>query len=73
MTKINLGSMWKIAKNPNGNGHIIRSATAVHTKPGVLKQNARLAKAAGECKGKDRNEFRTCVADKIKGPVSRAA
>jgi hypothetical protein len=66
MTKINLGSMWKIAKNPNGGGHIIRSATAVHTSANVKAQNRKLAEAAVSCKGKDRAAFRACVAEKIR-------
>lgn len=65
--KINPGSLWKMAKNPNGNGYIVRSATAVHTSPAVAKVNAALAEAARNCKEKSRAGIRACVAQALKG------
>jgi hypothetical protein len=69
LTTINVGSLWKIAKNPNGTGHIIRSANAVHRSSKVHDINRKFAKVAESCKGKGggRAAFRTCVADGMKG------
>lgn len=68
MTNINVGQLWRIAKNPNGSGHIIRSANAVHRSPKVHSINRMFAEVAHSCKGgKGRAEFRNCVAEKMKG------
>jgi hypothetical protein len=63
---LNPGKMWKMARKPGG-GAYVRSSTAVHTSPRVKQINQKFSKAAQDCKGKKGPEFRTCVADKLRG------
>lgn len=70
MTELNLGSMWRPAKNPNDpNKYIVRSATTVHTSPRVKAVNDELKKVAKKCAkpGQGRQAFRDCVADEMEG------